>query len=171
MADLIDTISAEYDAAVQTWRARVAEFQAQMEAFMSNQADAVALGFGEEWNQLYSRAAAIQSTLTGIADGLSSVYSWVKSVFGLNGLGVVPLVPVAIITGSIATLVYFINQLYQFNQKIAYAKSMNYTAQQTNELLDAGGIIGNSQSKSILATVLIGGALLYFVPRIMKGKF
>lgn len=171
MADLIDTISAEYDAAVQTWRARVAEFQAQMETFMSNQADAVALGFGEEWNQLYSRAAAIQSTLTGIADGLSSVYSWVKNVFGLAGLGVVPLVPVAIITGSIATLVYFINQLYQFNQKIAYAKSMNYTARETAEILDAGGIIGNSQSKSILATVLIGGAILYFVPRLMKGKF
>lgn len=168
MADLIETISAEYDAAVQTWRARVAEFQAQLETFMANQTDAVALGFGEEWNQLYSRATAIQSTLTGIADGLSSIYSWVKNVFGLGGLGVVPLVPVAIITGSIATLVYFINQLYQFNQKIAYAKSMNYTARETAEILDAGGIIGNSQSKSILATVLIGGALLYFVPRLIK---
>ena len=170
MADLIDTISEEYNAAVQTWRARVAEFQSQMETFMANQADAVALGFGEEWNQLYSRAAAIQSTLTGIADGLSSVYSWVKSVFGMSGLGAVPLVPIAIITGSIATLVYFINQLYQFNQKISYAKSMNYTAQQTNELLDAGGILSGPQSKSILATVLIGGAILYFVPRLMKGK-
>ena len=45
---------------------------------------------------------------------------------------------------------------------------MNYTPEQTNALLDAGGVLGNSQSKSILATVLIGGAILYFVPRLMK---
>ena len=171
MSDIIESITSEYDAAVARWREKVAEFQSALSLFIANRADAVALGFGDEWNQLYSRAQAIQSTLTGIADGLSGIYGWVKDVFGLGGLGVVPLIPIAVITGSIATLAYFINQILQFNQKIALAKSMNYTPAQVNELLDAGGILGNSQSNTILATVLIGGALLYFVPRLMKGKF
>ena len=168
MSDIIETVSAEYDAIVNQWRAKVAEFQTALATFMENREDALALGFGTEWNELYSRAQAIQSTLTGIASGLSSAYNWIKGVFGLDGLGVIPVIPIAIITGSIATLAYFINQLFQFNQKIAFAKSMNYTPEQTNALLDAGGILGNSESKSILATVLIGGAILYFVPRLMK---
>lgn len=170
MSDIIDSVTAEYESAVATWRGKVAEFQSALATFIDNRADALALGFGTEWNELYSRATAIQSTLTYIANALSSAYGWIKDVFGLGGLGVIPLLPIAVITGSIATLVYFINQLLQFNQKIAYAKSMNYTPEQTNALLDAGGILGNSESKSILATVLIGGAVLYFVPRLMKGK-
>lgn len=170
---ILDTISTEYDNAVQTWRGKVAQFQQALAQFIDNRSDAVALGFGQEWNELYSRASAAQSTLTYIANALESAYSWVRDVFGMSGmgrLGVVPMIPVAVVTGSIAALAYIISDLMKFNQKIALAKTANYSPSQVNEMLESGGIISNAASRNLMLTVLIGGAALYFLPRLMKGK-
>lgn len=72
----------------------------------------------------------IDGLLNQAAAAYRNVKSWLSRTFGLGayenysynqlqGLGLIPLIPVAIIAGAVSFIGYWINDAYQFNQKLA----------------------------------------------------
>lgn len=61
-----------------------------------------------EFNTLVNRGASIKTTISTITGGVDSVVQWFNNLFGksdqVNGLGLLPLIPIAIVAGSLVAM-------------------------------------------------------------------
>lgn len=175
-----DYIEQEYNDAVNRWKSAVSDFEAQLERLRSLYPAAVATGDIAAWQEQYDKAVVMKQVIADLQSKLGGVVDWFKRVFGLAGLdamGAVPLVPVAIIIGSISAVTSLTYAIYSYNneleQKWSYVKSQpGMTPNQVTDFIGGGSII---PSKGDLITwIVIGGVALYFGPKMLdkaiKGK-
>jgi hypothetical protein len=164
----------------------VANFMAKLKAFYDNfGAMKLQAGFvrdhpelQSEYSGLMERGGFIDTQIQRAKSAIASVQSgwdWFKTVIGLGDLGVLPLMPIAIAAaaGVVALIASWLTDVYVFSRKVEAIKALEakgaITGRQAAEsILEAGptGLLDVLQKNIIW--VIVGGALLFFGPEIIK---
>jgi len=191
----LNDLPTSFSDAVAQWKTAVADFVNAYAEFQGNQAQAANDPDTQAaWNDLNSQAQTAQAGITDIAGKLQAsgvavsnffdsagnvVANAVERVFGLpslKGFGVIPVVAiigVAAIVGATAYLANVIANLIRFNGIMAQARATGATASQTAQLLDSAGIASTGffgSGANLGMMLLLGGAVILFLPRLLKGK-
>lgn len=180
----LDTIENEWRDAVARWESVVSQFQAMIERHYANRQKALDLGPEEfdRWQAQLDRALELKTAIEMLQESLASTSSWAKQTFGLNGmkramtamngmgLGPIPLIPVAVIVGSISAVTAVIYSLNTYNNELdskwGYINSHpDLTPAQITDILDAAP---PGQFQAAAMWIVIGGALLFFAPQLLK---
>lgn len=185
----LDSIEANWRDAVARWEAAVASFQDAIQRHWDNRDKAIALGDAEfaHWQAQLDSALRIKTAIEMLQDGLSSTSQWARETFGLsgiqrmsgiahaNGMGAIPLIPVAVIVGSIATVTSIIYALTTYNNELerkwAYvAANPNLTPAQVADVIGSGNVFTDIGSgiKSTAFWIVAGGLMLFFGPELLK---
>jgi len=111
-----------------------------------------------------------------IKTGATTVYDWAKSAFGLDGLGILPvLIPVAVIGAAAASIVYWLNDANTLSKKIAEQKRLEaqgIPAAQAAKIVaqtfaTGGGIFGNIKGIAMWGAIGLGAFLAF---KVFTGK-
>jgi len=112
----------------------------------------------------------VQAPVELIKTGAATIYDWAKSTFGLNGLGVLPvLIPVAVIGTAAASIVYWLNDANTLSKKIAEQKRLEakgIPADQAAKIVaqtfaSSGGILGNIKGIAMWGAIGLGAFLAF----------
>ncbi len=165
------TLPPEDQGIIERFKARIAEFRdlfARLRG-VSNQVPAELQG---EYHDLISRGSTIQSTIDTITGGINKAVDWFKGAFGMDAvgmarqgqLGLIPLLPVAAITASLALIGYwitdtmkFIKKMNQFEELRAQGVSASEAAQAVQTTAEGPPIFGVNMQQWVLPLVIFGG--------------
>lgn len=185
----LDRIEAEWRDAVARWESTVAEFQAAIERHWANRDKAIALGQDEfnRWQAQLDSALRVKTAIEMLQEGLSNTSTWARETFGLsgmqrignvarmNGMGAIPLIPVAVIVGSIATVTSIIYGLVTYNNELErkwgyVADHPEMTPAQVADVIGAGNVFTDIGAgvKSTAFWIVAGGLMLFFGPDLLK---
>jgi hypothetical protein len=173
---MFETLENQWRDALARWDSAVYDFEAALEQLRANYPKAKAAGDLDAWNTQYDRAIVMKQAIADIQSNLGGAVQWFKNVFGLNGMqgmGAIPLIPIAVITGSISGLVAMTYAIHSYNAELE--RKWEYIAERGDiapgELVDilnsGGGIVPDV--KNVAAFIVIAGLALYFGPRLLKG--
>ena len=129
-----------------------------------------------EGGALYNKMAAINETVTGIKSNWNSFTSWLQSAVGINGLGILPAIPIAITAASAAGVIYSVAQWLTKNAELAArlnifheAEAKGATPAQAAQI--ANQTIGEPSSGMFFGLpikwLVIGGIALFALPVIL----
>ena len=166
-----DAAPAWYDIAGQ-FQARYAEFNA-VYAGLQAQSDAVTGMPAElqiEYQQLMDQAATIKSTADGAMASVNSALTYLKSVFGL---GFIQLVPIAVIGASLAAVTYWLSNAYVTAKKLdtfnaAVASGVNPTTALQTITAQSGLGSFTSAIGGALGWAVVIGVAIFILPRLWK---
>ena len=184
MRGWMDSIESEWQDAVLRWKSAASEFQAAKTRLESNGGKAQQLGQQEynDWLDQLDYANRIQTAVEMLAEGLASTSDWAKRALGLGmigRMGAIPLIPIAVITGSIATVVTATYAINSYNAEMDarwnYIRANpDMTPEQATAILNSSGAdvtggFGDAMGEvGKLATwIAVGGLLLYFGPMLL----
>lgn len=180
MTDLSSTAqtwSMEWQAAVDNLKAKAQEFQRMFSTLQSDAAN-VPPELRASYDALMSRGQWVKNQIQSITSGIDFGYNMfsstplmngLKQMGGMNALGVLPLIPIAIITGGLALIVAWLSDAYTMQQKINLAKSTKANASQAASILGAGGsALGANFFQSAGLLLLIGVGVYLFLPTIKQ---
>lgn len=178
VVNTISDIPAEWSAKVAELKARAQEFAALFADLQGKAAQAARLGLSSEYNDLMNRGALIRNSVQSVTSAIDSIYNSVSNLFGLSGiqrdhlgnLGVIPLIPIAVIVGAIALIVKWLSDAYQLKSKIDAGVSSGASPQQMTQILTGGGglLSGGSVWGNAGLFLLIGAGVLVLVPLLKR---
>ena len=107
-----------------------------------------------EFERLNKRAADIRTKIEGTTTAIDSAYRHGQKVYGLDkdnldNLGILPLIPWAIISAGGAAMAYFANDAITFNEKVdelERLQELGYSEQQALEILEKPSSSQRAQS-------------------------
>lgn len=128
---------------VATFKARAATFQEQLENLKARE-QKVPKAWQGKYRQLMTRGEAIKEEAKAAAASIDSGYRLARGPLQMddeqiNGLGLLPLIPLAFISGSSAVMAYFANDAYTFNSKVdelERLQELGYDKEQAATMLD-----------------------------------
>ena len=94
-----------------------------------------------ERNDLLRRGYDIKATIQSITSKIDAVYNWIKSI-DLNpfdGLGFLPLIPIAVVVASVALMSKFIFDYATFTRRLSEVKRLEtrgYSSGQASTIVD-----------------------------------
>lgn len=161
------------------FKQRAREFMAVWNTLQSKASDVSRFpALQKEYADLNRRAGFIKTSITKITNTVDSIMGWFRSVFGLSGveslegLGILPLLPIAIIAGALTLIGKWISDVYIFNKKLEEQKRLEplVGVTQASRIVQRTGPQGMFASfgRNIMPVLLIGGALLLFGPMLFK---
>lgn len=118
------------------YKAKAAEFAALYDDLKAKESRMVKeMKTRDEYQRLVERGGWIQSTITTIGAKVDETLAYLRGLMGnsVQGLGLVWLIPVAVVAGSVALMGSWISDTYQFNKRfeeIHRLESMGYTPEQ-----------------------------------------
>lgn len=182
VVDSIADIPSEWTAKVNELKARAAEFMNLFSDLETRQAQAAAAGLSAEYNNLMSRGATIKARVLQVTNAIDGVYNSVSNLFGLSGfkpgsglgnLGLIPLIPIAIIVGAIALMVSWITDAYTMRNKLAAAQAVGANAAQITQIASGGGggllsTVTGGLMGNVGLFLMIGAGVLLAVPLLKK---
>lgn len=136
-----------------------------------------------QYAELLTRGENIRTKvewITGLIDKAANAYAdvkdWLTDTFGLGdlsynqvaGLGVIPLIPVAIIGASVAAIGYWIKDAYQFNAKLDEIKRLerrgippDQAARIVERTFGSKGLFGGAGN--IILPLALGAGVLFLM--------
>lgn len=184
MFDWVDDVEAEWQDAVLRWKSAVDNMYATKARHLANESKAQELGPVEyaKWQAELENMYRTQAAVEMLQDAISATSSWARDTFGLSGIqrglsgmGFIPLVPVAVIVGSISAVTAVIYAMNSYNDELerkwAYVKANpNMTPAQVDDLVNSGGAVSQVVESvgGMAGIIVIGGLLLYFGPSLLK---
>lgn len=181
MAD--QQLSSEELSWLDKFRKSVQEFRNAFDTMVQNRSYVAARPeWQAEYNSLFNEGSIVKravetvaATVDGVVGAASSAWNSVKDFFGFDGipprrpqgLGVLPLLPIAAISGAIAYMGAWVAKVYIFNRKLEEAKrleSLGVNPQEAAALTQGYG--ENSLADAINAIkvpLLIGGGIFLLV--------
>jgi hypothetical protein len=129
--------------------------------------------------ELLARGSTIKNTVEKITGGVDKVWSFLKSTFGFSGfdeveeLGVVPLIPIAIVAAAITLMGKWLKDAYtlkmqfdRYDQLTAKGVSPERAADIVKGVVGGGGFF-ESIGKAV-PLILLGVAVVIILPRFLK---
>jgi len=149
------------------FRQKVAEFEAMLEKLKSQKQIAASdPELAQEYSGLMNKAVALQDKIRQIRDATSDAIDWIKGVFGFDGLGIVPLIPIAVVSASIATIGYWIKDAYEFSKKLEKVEQLEKQGMPTRQAIDTANRMTTGPSIFGINPkwLVYGGIALVMVP-------
>lgn len=114
------------------WRQHAAEFETNFRALLAQRSFVESRpALLRQWQQLVNdgmatraKIVSITRTLDQVVGAAANAWDWVKGATGLQGLGLLPLVPIAVIAGSIAAVTKWLTDARQFSQRLEEARRL-----------------------------------------------
>jgi len=177
-------VETEWRDAVTRWAAAVDNMQIARQLHLSNETKARDLGPKEfaAWEAQLENMYRVQAAVDMLQDAIGGTSSWARDTFGLDGIkrgiagmGFIPLIPVAVIIGSISAVTAVTYALNSYNAELQRKwdyvnKNPNMTPQQVEDLINGGGPVADVVETvgGMAGIIVIGGLLLYFGPTLLK---
>lgn len=156
---------------IERFKARIAEFKSLFSRLsaVSSQVPAEMQG---EYENLVSRGSTIQTTIDTLTGAINKAVDWFKGAFGMDAvgmarqgqLGLIPLLPVAAISGALALIGYwitdtmqFIKKMDQFEQLRAQGVSAAEAAKAVQTAATGAPLFGVDLQAWIVPMVILGG--------------
>lgn len=168
--------SMEWQAAVDNLKGKAAEFQRMFTA-LQNDAASVPPELKPKYDALMARGQWVKNQIQSITSGIDFGFNMfsstplmhgIKQIGGMNAMGILPLIPIAIITGGVAVIVAWLADAYTMQQKINLIKTTKANAGQAASILNSGSSIigGGNFFQSAGVMLLIGVGVMLFWPTI-----
>ncbi len=140
----------------------------------------------EEYSGLRSTADYVQSTITWITSSVDSVTGFFSDIFNFDGvsgvrdyingqnvgnMGLVPLIPLAAISGALALMSKFIADVYVFERKITEQKRLENTGMSPMQAADVVDKIKGQTLTDNLASIakpVAWGFGLFFLSKVIR---
>jgi len=111
--DLTNYISVQWQRAVNSLKTKAGEFNGLYDQLLSLRYVAEqSPDLLPTYNKLMRNGARLKSTIQSTTQSIDSIYDTLRGAVGLGSLGLLPLVPVAVIAGSISALGIWITDAY-----------------------------------------------------------
>ena len=184
----VESIPDEWNAKVNELKQAVSQFETLYSKLQGQSAIAKTdPALYAEYSSLMSRGNYVKTVITDTLQKLGSALSYAKSVVGMQGmgnLGALPLVPIAVIAGSLALITKWVTDASATSRKLdllqqSYndAKARGASSQELNAIAHDAAVsttgegifsgAGDLANKAIWI-MLIGGALYLLLPTIKK---
>lgn len=165
------TLPPEDQGIIERFKARIAEFTSLFSR-LSGVGSNVPPEMRGEYETLISRGTTIQSTIDNLTGGINTAVDWFRGAFGLDAvgmarrgeLGVLPLLPVAAISGAMALIGYWITDTMKFIKKMDQFEQMRAqgvpAAEAAQAVQTAGAgmpIFGIDLQRWIVPMAILGG--------------
>jgi hypothetical protein len=166
-------LSAENQGWIDKFKTRIAEFTNVFTRLKSIGPQMQSIPeLNAEYQSLMARGNAIQTTIDTLTGSINKAVQWFKNVFGMDGvgmagrgqLGVLPLLPIAAISGALALIGYWVSDVYTFNEKLkkfddltASGQSAQEAARIISQLTDKPGLFDTGLGKWIMPVIIVGG--------------
>ena len=132
-----------------------------------------------EGSELYNRMNTLNETINSIKSNWNAFTGWLKSTVGMSGLGILPIIPVAIGAAAAGSTLYLVGQWLtkaaEMAKRIDLYKSeeaKGLSPQQAAANVDM--VLGKPSSGSFfgipIKMIMIGAAALLLIPLIMGRK-
>lgn len=110
---------------VESFKSKVANFTEMLDNLRTRQIDAVKYpDLASKRNNLISRGGVISRTIAAITGAVDRVFTFFKGVVGMDGMGIVPLLPIAAITVAVAAITKWTTDAYEFNRRLDAIKDL-----------------------------------------------
>lgn len=182
---MAETLSGEQKGLITDFKDKARKFWAMWENLNSRRVEVSSYPpeVQREYKSIMERGVGVRSKIewiTGLIDQAASAYksvkSWVAEKFGLGeipvrqleGMGIIPLIPVAIISGSLATIGYWVNDAYRLNKKLDEIKRLEgkgYSPERAARVASRNVSMPGffSGIDKLVLPLLLGGATLYYL--------
>lgn len=125
---------------------------------------------------LLNKGNIIRTKVLEITGSIDSAYTWLKSSVGLSGLsqdsglGILPMIPIAIAAASVAAMTKFISDTYIYLDKVQKFDVLEkkYGAERAANIVARLAPSGNFMellTSRLIPIVVIGGGLIYLLKR------
>ncbi len=156
---------------IERFKARIAEFR-EVFARLRGIGEQIPAPMQGEYQDLINRGNTIESTITTVTDGINTAVNWFRGAFGLDAvnmaqrgqLGLIPLLPVAAITGALALIGYWITDTMAFMKRVDAMVALvqqGYTpteaAEAVKEAATKPPIFGLDLQQWIVPALILGG--------------
>ena len=141
----------EWVAAVDDLKAKAAEFMSLFAVVQNSTAQTPALAAQRE--SALNKASIVQGTIDRVTRAIDWTYALWDNLFGdetdntLKGLGLLPLVPIAVITGAVAAITYSVADFKKYldeNNRIEQLRNEGYSTEQAIDIASQSrGIAGS----------------------------
>ena len=135
-------------------REKVAQFKAKARVFqdqfarLKQRGDNVPEAWRADFDKLMVRGDDVKERIKAAAVAMDTSYKFATDTLGLppetvNGLGIIPLIPLAFIAGSTAVTTYFVTDAQKFNAKmdeLERLQEMGYTKEEAARIAERGVI-------------------------------
>lgn len=125
----------------------------------------------KRYEKLMSRGDWIFKTIQSIA----SKIDWAINSFsgiGMGGMGILPVVPIAVIAGALAVITAWLSDAYSLNKKLDTIKELEakgHSADDIRDLVHGAPLINIGGNLSgLLMPAVIGITVIYFWPELRK---
>lgn len=168
--------SVEWQAAVDNLKAKAQEF-ARVFSGLQSDASNVPPELKAQYDALMSRGQWVKNQIQSITSGIDFGFNMFSStplmhglqkMGGMNALGILPLVPIAIIVGGVAVIVAWLADAYSMQQKINIAKASKANPNEIAKILGAGSGTSANFFQAAGVMLLIGVGVMLLMPTIQK---
>lgn len=144
-----------------------------------------------EYQALMAKGDYIKSTVSSITQSFDSGANWfsnqlssLKNMIGLdgvpkaglgslmrlNGLGILPLIPIAVIVAATSAIVYWLTDAYTMKNKLDLAEKVHATGGDIDSVLNSGTFGGGfaGLSKNLVIIAAAGAAIYFLWPKLKK---
>lgn len=159
------------------FRQKVAEFEAMLSRLQSQKKIAAKdPKLAQQYSQVMNSATALQQKIRQIRDATAAVVDWFKGIFTFDGatgdqsFGIVPLIPIAVVAGSIAAISKWVKDAYVFSEKLDKVEQLEKQGIPTQQAINT--VRDMDQPRSLfgidLKWIVIGGIALVVLPPVVR---
>jgi len=122
-----------------------------------------------EYSSMMNTAMNLQQKIKQIRDATDSVIKWLKGVFGFDGLGFVPLIPIAVVVASLAAIGKWVKDAYIFSAKLDKVAALEKQGMSSREAISTVQSLTPTTSLFGINTkwLVIGGLSLVLIPIVL----
>ena len=124
---------------VERFKSKVLNFSEALQNLQSRKVDAARYpDLAAQQRDLISRGDALKRTISVVTSAVDKVFSFFRGVTGMDGLGVIPLLPVAAITVVVGAMTKWVTHAYEFGRRldaIAALEAKGYSPERAGEIV------------------------------------
>ena len=147
---------------VESFKSKVTNFAEAFNNLRSRSIDATRYpDLARERASLVSKGGTLQRTISALTGAVDKVFTFFRGVTGLDGLGFIPLLPIAAITIAVAAITKWMTDAYEFNKRLDAVQALEAKGYSPEK---AGQIVNQQFPTSSLFSGLGGiGTLLPWI--------
>lgn len=157
---------------VDKFKSKVANFTELLSNLQNREIDAARYpDLSATRDELTSRGSTIKNMITSITGTIDKVFGFFRGITGMDGLGIVPLLPIAAITIAVAAITKWTTDAYEFSKRVDAIQALEAkgydpvkAGQIVNQQFPTSSLLGNFGSiSSLIPWIAIAGVIFYVI--------
>lgn len=143
---------------IERFKSKVLNFTEQFNNLKNRRIDSKRYpDLAREQSELIKKGGIVNNTISALTGAVDKVYSFFKGVTGMDGLGVLPLLPVAAISIAVAAITKWTTDAYEFNKRVDAIQALEAKGYSPEK---AGQIVSQQFYRPSLLSSITGPSML-----------